>query len=806
MIPPRHPIRPATAIAAMTILLLSAIAAPRIARAAPATAPAGEGKWFSIRIHGPVTDAMARRFHKFAALARASGAKTVVLDLDARGSDPAAALAITRAIDQTLRGLHVVCYVRNRAVGAGAVVALACDEIVMAPDAKLGDISPAFDGAYSRQADRQKLQAALQAQLAALGKKKGRSRDLIRSMISRDLEVWQIRGIATGEGRYVLAQDWKGRLRVKDGEPAGPSNPTADWEFVRVAVAKGVILLMTAKQAIEYEFATAIVPAPPENPLGGIREHFQLAARPTVFASTEPPKKTPAPKPKRPLEAPASDPSVRTVENGWFQLRQPHTPPKDPKNVFVVPIREEIKDKTFRALQRKILRCRDKGADLMVFDMDTWGGGVGAALDITRLIKTRLEGVHTVCLIRTRGVSAGAMIALACDEIVMTPVGKLGDCAPIVMGGKLEGVEREKTEAVLRTEFEESAKRNGYPVALALSMVSHDLEVWLIRNRLTEELRFVLKEKWKDRVAVPGAEDARRIADDWERLEVVVPAGRLLTVDPEQAREYGFASAIVRAPDDRPYAELLKRYGAAAEPTVLVDTWSEDLVDFLQSPALLGLLLFVGVLCAYVEMHTPGFGVAGGVAIACFALLFGSGYLVGMAQWWEIALFFLGLALIAVEVFVTPGFGVLGISGALCCLIGLAATLVGNAPDELPIPHTDLDFRLLRNGILALGIGFVAAMVAGAMLSKYLPKIPLANKIILAPPIPAGGPPVTRDSAIRRVTVGDIGTVESICRPVGKARFGDDLLDVVCEGEPIESGTKVRVARRDGNRLIVERA
>ena len=99
---------------------------------------------------------------------------------------------------------------------------------------------------------------------------------------------------------------------------------------------------------------------------------------------------------------------------------------------------------------------------MVIIDMDTWGGEVIAALDISRLIMTELSQAYVVCYVRTRGVSAGALIALACNEIIMTPdVGKLGDCAPILMGAKLEGTEREKTETVLREEFAESAKRGG---------------------------------------------------------------------------------------------------------------------------------------------------------------------------------------------------------------------------------------------------------------------------------------------------------------------------------------------------------
>jgi membrane-bound serine protease (ClpP class) len=400
------------------------------------------------------------------------------------------------------------------------------------------------------------------------------------------------------------------------------------------------------------------------------------------------------------------------------------------------------------------------------------------------------------------------MIALGCNEIVMTPMGTLGACAPILVGGgELKGAKREKYESFLRTTFEQSAKRNGYPAALAVSMVSYDMEVWLIRNKKTRELQYGLRGQWRGRVTIPpGLADVKSNPDaQWELLEVPVRKGRLLTVDADKAVEYSLASAIVKAPGDKPFEAILKRYNATGEPTVLIDTWSEDLVDVIRSPVVATLLVFVGLMFGYIEMHTPGFGLFGAISIVCFAILLGSGYLIGLAQVWEIALVVIGLVLIGIEVFVTPGFGVLGISGALCCLAGLLSLLVANPPGELPIPKTDLDWRVFQTGLLIGAIALVAAVVAGSILSRFLPKIPLVNRIILTPATPAGGPPVAAGSGMTHVSTGDVGVVESMCRPVGKVRFGDDLLDAISEGETIEPGQKVRVSRHDGNRIIVEK-
>ena len=507
--------------------------------------------------------------------------------------------------------------------------------------------------------------------------------------------------------------------------------------------------------------------------------------------------------------APASPPTgAQVVEQGWFAPVKRSVPPAEPKNVFIIPIREDITDKAFRAMERKVITCKAGGADLVILDMHTPGGDPFAARDIIELLTSELGDVHTVCFVRSDALSAGAMIALGCNEIVMTLSGTLGACAPILVGGgELKGAKREKYESFLRTTFEQSAKRNGYPVALAVSMVSYDMEVWLVRNKKTRELQYGLRGQWRGRVTIPpGLADVKSNPNaQWELVEVPVRKGRLLTVDADKAMAYSLASAIVEAPKDRPFDAIMERYNAGGEPTVLIDTWSEDLVDVIRSPVVAMLLVFAGLMFGYIEMHTPGFGLFGAISIVCFAIILGSGYLVGLAQAWEIALFVLGLVLIGIEIFVIPGFGVVGIAGALCCIAGLLSLLVANPPGELPIPTTDLDWRLFQTGLAIGAIALVAAVIAGSILSRFLPNIPLVNRIILGPPAPAGGPPVAAGSGTTHVSTGDLGVVESMCRPVGKVRFGDDLLDAVSEGETIEPGQRVRVSRHDGNRIIVEK-
>ena len=517
-----------------------------------------------------------------------------------------------------------------------------------------------------------------------------------------------------------------------------------------------------------------------------------------------------------PSPAPASIPSTAPADakrtpDGWFAPIPRGTPapplPKEVTRVVVIPIREEITQKTFDALERKAVRCRASGAELVILDMDTWGGEVIAALDITRLIKTELKDIYTVCYVRTRAISAGAMIAMACNEIVMTPVGTFGDCAPISPAMKLEGVEREKIETVLRTEFENSANRNGYNVALSHAMVSIETEVWLVRNKRTRELRYVDAEEFRGQVEIPPglASAPSNPQGEWELLKVADSSKKLLTMTAENALQFGFTREVIDSPRDKPLEALLKHYNVVGEPTVLNDNWSEKLVEFLTSAPVAGFLMFVGIVCVYIEMNHPGLILPAAVALICFGIFFGSRYLVGMAQWWHIVVFVAGLALILIEVFLTPTFGVLGVVGIVACIVGLLALVVPTGPGEWPIPKSDLDWRVFRNAAFAMGAGFVAAVIAAAAIARHLPRMPLAGRLILAQAPTSTGSPVGDDSAFNRVRVGDVGVAETMCRPVGKVRFGEALLDASSEGDIIELGAKVHVLQKDANRLIVEK-
>ena len=488
----------------------------------------------------------------------------------------------------------------------------------------------------------------------------------------------------------------------------------------------------------------------------------------------------------------------------------PPEPPGSPKRVVVIPIEGEINGITTHAVKTRLDRAHREGVDIVVIKLNTPGGLVMSAMNISEALKS-VEGIHTLAFVDRRAYSAGALISLACNEIVISDGGAIGDCAPILMQGELEGVKREKGESFLRAEFRDSATRNGYNLLLAQSMVTMDISVYQIRHKETGEVKYVDKRGVRERTdfdprveelgkVLPKEGESVRRKQEWEYVKTVVDSTKLLTMTDSEAVEYGFAKLIVQSDQ-----EVLDYLGADSWE-IWEWSWGEAAVGFLNSMAVTGILTAVGLIAIYVALNSPGFGVPEGVAIVCFAVLFGSKYLAGIAEWWTIALFLIGIGLLAVELFVLPGFGLAGGLGVLFVVVGLIATVMPKDPGPIPLPRTDVAWDMFIGYLVWLTGGFLVFIAAAILLAKYLPSIPKLGKLVLAEAPAAIGPEAAHPPDVAPgIGPGQLGVAIGPLRPAGQARFRQQVADVVTEGELIDIGSQVEVIRRAGNRIVVRR-
>lgn len=527
----------------------------------------------------------------------------------------------------------------------------------------------------------------------------------------------------------------------------------------------------------------------------------------------------------------------------------------------VIRVEGLIYDFTLESLQRRIDRAVADGATVIVLELNTPGGVVTSALKISKYVKT-LQ-VPTVAWVNPEAYSAGIMIAAACDMIVMAPAAATGDCAPIVPGQELAETERAKALTPILEEFRDSARANGYDYSLFHAMCVLGVELYYIENAETGEKRLVNQYDYK--VMVGGAsvdeaiEQARRgvqagtaasgggaggasadlafqagaarpeVATDeqrgrWKPIEqlpsgAVLPKGRfhdgttLLTLNQTRAGDIGLS----RSDRIRTLADL-QTFLAANAVVVTHTTWSEGLAGYLVHPVARMILIGLLLLGAYVEYQAPGTFIGGTVALLALVILLGAPFIVGLAEVWHLLAFLVGFVLLMIELFVTPGFGVLGVLGILLMLTGLVLAVVpttGSGPMPMPAPQT---WDMLQQSILFTLIGFLAGGIGFMFLARHFGSIPGVNRLILRNPTlapvplgPDGQPlsvPVQGDEAIGGGTlrVGTVGRVTSFLRPIGRAEFNGRLADVVSDGQWIEPGREVRIVEVAGNRVLVEPA
>jgi membrane-bound serine protease (ClpP class) len=359
--------------------------------------------------------------------------------------------------------------------------------------------------------------------------------------------------------------------------------------------------------------------------------------------------------------------------------------------------------------------------------------------------------VRTVAFVNRRAISAGALIALACERIVVADGATIGAATPVQMGepgGAAQPV-AEKTVSYMRKEFRATAESRGRPPEIAEAMVDADVEI-------------------------PG----------------LVARGKLLTLTTEEALRHRVADA--RA------ATLEAALAAAGVPGARVvaasPTWAEQVVRFLTHPVVSSLLMTLGILGVIIEVRTPGFGAPGLVGLACLGLFFWGHWLVRLAGWEELLLIAAGLALLALEALVLPGFGVAGVLGVLGVLAGLALSAVG----------AGATWEALVVAVGRVALSLVLAIAASLALMRWLPRLPFGRRLILATELPASAGYASAPEADRR-RIGQTGVAVSPLHPAGIAELEGERVDVVSEGDYVEAGQRVVVTRVDGNRIVVRR-
>lgn len=418
--------------------------------------------------------------------------------------------------------------------------------------------------------------------------------------------------------------------------------------------------------------------------------------------------------------------------------------------VYVVPIDGTIDLGLAPFVQRVIDEATSVGAAAVLLDINTFGGRVDAAVQIRdSLLRSK---VRTIAFINKRAISAGALISLAAHDIVIASGGTIGAATPVQSGGtgKVSLPVEEKTVSYVRKEFRATAEARKRPLLVAEAMVDAD-------------------------VVIAG----------------LVAKGKLLTLTTDEAIKYKVAEHRAETLD-----EALAKVGlAGAEIRRAQLNWAEELVRVLTNPIVSSILITVAMLGIIVELRTPGFGVPGALGLTSLGLILWGHWLVQLAGWEEVLLAAAGLVLLALEVFVIPGFGIAGALGILGLLAALVLAMVGQGNT------TELVMLVAARVMFSL----MFALAASLVLLRFMTHTRFGRRLILDTGLQATQGYASAPESDQRL-LGRHGVAASPLHPAGIALIDGLRVDVVSNGDLIDQGQAIVVDKVDGNRVVVRSA
>lgn len=440
---------------------------------------------------------------------------------------------------------------------------------------------------------------------------------------------------------------------------------------------------------------------------------------------------------------------------------------KNEKLIYKFNIKEDITRATWRQTQQAFAAADSLNADIFLIHMNTYGGTVLDADSIrTKILQS---SIPVYVFIDNNAASAGALISIACDSIYMRPGGSIGAATVVSQTGDAMP---DKYQSYMRSTMRATAEAKGKKTVIS---GNDTIMQWRRNPKIAEAM-----------------------VDPAVFIEGIIDTGKVLTFTPVEAMEQGFCEGIAET-----VPEVIRLLGIEEyrieeyQPSFI-----ERIIGFLVHPVISGLLIMAIIGGIYFEMQTPGVGFPLFVAILAAVLYFAPLYLEGMAEHWEILLFFTGLILIAVEIFLIPGFGITGILGIILAFTGLVLSLIENVIfDFAPVNAQKLGVALMT---VTLGI------FGGFVLSLYL-----GNKLFSA----RSGP--FRNLALKTVQnvdegylnvessflalKGKTGIAQTVLRPGGKVLIDGEVYDAVTEGGYIPKDEKVTVIRVSAAQLYVER-
>ncbi len=653
---------------------------------------------------------------------------------DGRGSEFTRCFALAKFLTSgELNRVRTVAYVPRTVRGHAVLLAMACEEIAVAPEAELGEAGVDEDVAQPVEP------TILEAYLQIAGSRKTVPDAIARGWVDRSQEILKVE---TEESIELVTKGELEELRknrtVVNEETLSPAGALASFTGREGRELGFVKYLAADKDALARALRL---------PRSAVEEDLSLAAE-------------------------------------WEPI--------------VIDISGPITPATVRRTKTMIGdELKRTGANWIALRINSTGGELRDCLNLAQVIaELNAAEVRTIGYVPSEARGGAAIVALACDQLVLHPEAKFGSGvagqAKELPALRLEPVrpnrQADNRDAAVEAVRESLAERAEQPWSLLAALVDERVELARYTNKQSGAVRIM------------SAEELRSLDNraEWRQGEIIKPAGEVFELTSERWLQLGVAGQVVQSFD-----ELSTLYGLTNPPREVRPNWGLELVEALAHPAFRIFLLMMALAGVYIELHTPGLGAGGFVAVLAFILFFWSSFLNGTADWLEVLLFVFGLLFVLMEIFVMPGVGVFGIGGACMVLASLVL-----ASQTFIIPKTEGQLTELRNSMGVVLASVLACLVVALVLRRYLPQSAPFQRAMLAPPAPEELAELAHREALVDYSylVGQAGVAVTNLLPAGRAEFDGELVDVISEAGPLDRGERVVVTSAKANRVLVRRA
>ena len=420
------------------------------------------------------------------------------------------------------------------------------------------------------------------------------------------------------------------------------------------------------------------------------------------------------------------------------------------QEVFIMEIKDQIDVRTNRYVELALQEAKERNSSHILIEMNTYGGALYDADEI-RSALLNLD-IPVYVFIDNNAASAGALISIACDSIYMAPGGSIGAATVVNQTGEAAP---DKYQSYMRSIMRSTAEASGRDPRIAEAMVDEKIEI-----------------------------------------EGITKAGEVITFSTSEAIKHGFCEG-----EFNNTTELLTYLNLDSSKVHRYEvSGTESIISFFINPFISGILILIIIGGIYFELQTPGVGFPIMASIIALVLYLVPYYLNGLAENWEILAFVIGLVLIAIEVFVIPGFGIFGILGLILTLGSLVFMMLNNEMFDFEFVPSENITRALLTTLTGLFGSIILMLIGGVRLtnSNFFKKVALQ-----------GVQSKTEGYSSRFIKAGlagKTGTVFSVLRPSGKVEIDGELYDANTRGEYLDQGEKIVVVDESGTSLKVKKA